>query len=165
MRRQPLPPAAAAASAATAHTASCPADCSACGKLAFISKAPVSRQPKRGADGSFVLKASLLAKSSMHEGEKKLIKREKGVEKQFRWSCTGEGCGLTLGYQSTPWLGDAKCIFVLPGALAVTATDGAGGHGAVKSSLKTTDSGSAASKAVQTAAEQALDLPLNSFSK
>ena len=125
----------------------------------------MSRQPKRKSDGSFVVKSSLVAKLSMQEGEKKLIKREKGIEKQFRWSCTGDGCGLTLCYQSTPWVGDAKCIFVLPGALAVTATDGAGGHGPAKSGLKTSESGAAASKAVQAAAEQALDLPLNAFSK
>ena len=125
----------------------------------------MSRQPKRKADGSFVVQAALLPKLSMQEGEKKLIKREKGIEKQFRWSCAGEGCGLTLCYQSTPWLGDAKCIFVLPGALAVTATDGAGGHGPAKTGLKTSESGAAASKAVQAAAEQALDLPLDSMSK
>ena len=111
------------------------------------------------------MKASLLAKLSMQEGEKKLIKREKGIEKQFRWSCMGDGCGLTLCYQSTPWVGDAKCIFVLPGALAVTATDGAGGHGPVKADLKTSESGAAASKAVQAAADGAVDLRLNSFSR
>ena len=139
------------------------ADCSACGKLAFISTASVSRQPKRKADGSFVVQAALLPKISMQEGEKKLIKREKGIEKQFRWSCAGEGCGLTLCYQSTPWVGDAKCIYVLPRALAVTATDGAGGHGPAKSGLKTTDSGAAAAKVVQAAAEQVLDRPLDSL--
>lgn len=125
----------------------------------------MNTQPKRKADGSCVVKASLLARLSMQEGEKKLIKREKGVEKQFRWSCTGEGCGLTLCYQSTPWVGDAKCIFVLQGALAATATDGTGGHGPAKSGTATSNASAATSKAVRAAADQALDLPLNSFSK
>ena len=58
--------------------------CSACGKLAFISKAPVHDQPRRSTDESFVLRTGLLAKAAMAESEKKLIKREKGVEKQFR---------------------------------------------------------------------------------
>ena len=142
--------------------------CSACGKLAFISKADVTKQPRRSTDQSYVVRTGLLAKVAMVEGEKKLIKREKGVEKQFRWSCTGEGCGLTLCYQSTPWVGDAKCIFVLTGALAVTATDGVGGAGELQAGTqKSLVSGANADKAIGDAVKNMLesaggiDEPLN----
>ena len=65
----------------------------------------------------------------------------------------GEGCGLTLAYQSTPWVGDAKCIFVLKGALAVTATDGVGGASELVASDKNSNhSGANADKAIQDAA-------------
>ena len=107
------------------------ADCSACKKLAFVTKEHCDKQPKRGTDDSTVIKWSLIVKSTMVEGEKKLIKREKGVEKQFRWSCVG--CGLTLGYQSTPWVGDARYVFALKGALSCSAT----AEGAAKSSKGT----------------------------
>jgi hypothetical protein len=44
-----------------------------------------------------------------------LYRSEKGVEKQFRWKCSG--CDLTLGYQSSPFGSCAKFIFVLPSAV------------------------------------------------
>lgn len=91
--------------------------CSACHKLAFICSEPLSKQPKRGTDHSSVMKSSILAKSMMVEGERKMIKRAKGVEKQYRWLCPGDGCGLALCYQSQPFESEAKHIFVLEGAV------------------------------------------------
>ena len=75
----------------------------------------LAKQPKRGTDRSSAIKQPLIAKSMMTEGETKMIKREKGVEKQYRWKCPG--CDLALCYQSTPFDSTTKFVFAMAGAL------------------------------------------------
>ena len=95
--------------------------CAACEKPAVVLSEPLSMQPKRGTDGSSAIKQALIVKSMMIEGDTKMIKRQKGVEKQYRWKCPG--CDLTLCYQSTPFDSTTKFLFAMAGALTTHEDD------------------------------------------
>lgn len=80
---------------------------------------PLSRVPRRSTDRSHVLMAGhQLQKHQLRKGEVKTIRRQKGLERQYRWNCSG--CGVMVAYQSRPFEASAaevKHFYVLPDAV------------------------------------------------
>eukprot|EP00906_Rhabdomonas_costata_P035727 RCo050192 len=76
--------------------------CLYCSHYLLILDTPVERLPRRRTDGAFVLTdpGNMLRKHNMEEAGEKLLRREKGTERQHRYTC--KGCGLMVAYQSTP---------------------------------------------------------------
>eukprot|EP00741_Cyanophora_paradoxa_P025289 tig00000361_g24408.t1 len=72
--------------------------CKACGAKVLKTSAPLAQLPKRKTDGSVVVEFERVLRSvHVAEGETKLIKREKGVERQHRMECPS--CDAVLGYR------------------------------------------------------------------
>eukprot|EP00850_Spirogloea_muscicola_P020166 SM000208S06336 [mRNA] locus=s208:97784:98951:+ [translate_table: standard] len=73
--------------------------------------------PERRTDASRVVDAKAdLVFLACAKGAIKLLKREKGIERQFRYNC--ELCDVCVGYRSTPFEDEAKIIYVFPEAVA-----------------------------------------------
>eukprot|EP00850_Spirogloea_muscicola_P014718 SM000107S14084 [mRNA] locus=s107:320042:322010:+ [translate_table: standard] len=74
---------------------------------------PLEEMPERRTDASRVVDAKAdLVFLACAKGAIKLLKREKGVERQFRYNC--ELCDVCVGYRSTPFEDEAKIIYVFP---------------------------------------------------
>ena len=77
--------------------------CTVCGTRAFSLRdsAKLSMQPKRKTDGSYAIDtAALLTDLRVADGGMKLLRRAKGVERQYRLHCCD--CCVALGYVSAP---------------------------------------------------------------
>lgn len=90
--------------------------CSACSHFCVKLARPLTELPSRKTDGSRVID---MAKDLVHlmcaKGGVKLLKREKGTEKQYRYNC--ELCDLCVGYRSVPYEEETKFMYILPKAL------------------------------------------------
>ena len=90
--------------------------CMCCGESALIlgnAKQSLNSLPRRKTDGAYVLdKESTVFKLKTNQGEKKLLKREKGYERQHRLVCGS--CGVFVAYRSEE---ESPITFVLPDAL------------------------------------------------
>lgn len=90
--------------------------CSFCGHYAIIVDCDIGKLPKRGSDGSFVLdETKHVFKRQMNDGQTKVIRRDKGVEKQYRFHC--KECDLPLCYRSAPKDKDSKYSYFIKDAL------------------------------------------------
>mmetsp|Transcript_29283 Transcript_29283/g.80182 ORF Transcript_29283/g.80182 Transcript_29283/m.80182 type:complete len:198 (+) Transcript_29283:95-688(+) len=75
--------------------------CSICGELCITSDADVKTMPKRSTDSAIALDEALyFHKKYANFGEKILLRRQNGVEKQYRFYC--RQCRQPLGYRPNP---------------------------------------------------------------
>eukprot|EP00928_Gymnodinium_smaydae_P069990 TRINITY_DN53948_c0_g1_i1.p2 TRINITY_DN53948_c0_g1~~TRINITY_DN53948_c0_g1_i1.p2 ORF type:complete len:196 (-),score=45.53 TRINITY_DN53948_c0_g1_i1:63-650(-) len=75
--------------------------CSICGELSVTSDVDVKVMPKRSTDSAFALDESMyFHKKYANFGEKILLRRPAGVEKQYRFYC--RQCRNPLGYRCSP---------------------------------------------------------------
>ncbi|CAI6007290.1 unnamed protein product [Closterium sp. NIES-65] len=90
--------------------------CAACNHFCFKFARPLSALPERRTDGSRVVEAATdLVTMMAVKGGQKLLKREKGVERQFRYNC--ELCDACIAYRPVPYDQDCKYIYLFPEAL------------------------------------------------
>ncbi|CAI5517063.1 unnamed protein product [Closterium sp. Naga37s-1] len=90
--------------------------CAACNHFCFKLARPLSALPERRTDGSRVVEAATdLVTMMAVKGGQKLLKREKGVERQFRYNC--ELCDACMAYRPVPYEQDSKYIYLFPEAL------------------------------------------------
>jgi len=79
-----------------------------CGEFALVIDKDISLLPRRKTDGAIILRASALDgqpkpqifKLNVNISSPILIKRENGLECQYRYTCTR--CALPIGYQTAP---------------------------------------------------------------
>lgn len=94
-----------------------------CGHLAIILDCDVSALPMRPRDGARVVDGNKHAhKLSCEPGETVYLKREKGLELQYRKKC--KRCGLWLFYQHER---KTKITFIVDGAIVSSSKDKEGG--------------------------------------
>lgn len=74
--------------------------CTTCFHHAVVLKGHVTGYKRRKTDQSFVIPPEEVLDNVMGDGGVKLVRREKGLERQFRLKCPG--CGVWLGYKSSP---------------------------------------------------------------
>ncbi|CAI5474381.1 unnamed protein product [Closterium sp. Yama58-4] len=87
--------------------------CAACTHFCFKLARPLSVLPERRTDGSRVVEAATdLVTMMAVKGGQKLLKREKGVERQFRYNC--ELCDACIAYRPVPYEQDCKYIYLFP---------------------------------------------------
>ena len=92
-----------------------------CGQLALILDTTFEHLPLRRLDNARVIDAKAHAyKLSCVEGNEVFLKREKGVERQFRQTC--KNCGLWMFYNHVKK--DAKVTFIVHGALVLQKDNG-----------------------------------------
>jgi hypothetical protein len=74
----------------------------------------LSLLPRRRTDNSYVVvEQTQLHKNKLQAGEVKAIKREKGVEKQWRLVCPNGECGVTLAYRPAPHEEPTQFLYLL----------------------------------------------------
>jgi len=92
-----------------------------CGQLALIIDSELNKLPLRPKDHSRVIdSAKHSCKLSCEDGDEVFLKRQKGLERQFRKKC--KGCGLWLFYQHEKR--NSKVTFIVDGALVKGKEDG-----------------------------------------
>lgn len=92
-----------------------------CGQLALILDTTIEKLPLRRVDEARVIDAKFHAyKLSSVEGTEVFLKREKGVERQFRQKC--KHCGLWVFYSHVKK--DSKVTFIVDGALVLQKDSG-----------------------------------------
>ncbi|XP_065068838.1 STING ER exit protein-like [Rhopilema esculentum] len=92
-----------------------------CGQLALIIDCELSKLPLRPRDHSRVIDQGHHSfKLTCEDGDEVFLKREKGLERQFRKKC--KSCGLWLFYQHEKR--NTKITFVVDGALVKGKEDG-----------------------------------------
>ena len=52
---------------------------------------------------------------ALRKGDMKAIKRDKGIEQQYRFNCTV--CGLCLAYSPSPWDKNVTLLYLMDGAV------------------------------------------------
>ncbi|GBG46512.1 hypothetical protein CBR_g79910 [Chara braunii] len=93
--------------------------CSACGHFCFKLARILSEMPERKTDNSRVVEVGKdLCSLVCAKGGTKLLKRDKGVEKQYRYNC--ELCDLCVGYRPVPYEMATKYIYIFPEAVKAT---------------------------------------------
>lgn len=96
-----------------------------CGQLALILDTTIENLPLRRLDHARVIDSKMHAyKLSCVEGDEVFLKRDKGVERQFRQKC--KSCGLWMFYNHVKK--DVKVTFIVDGSL-VLQKDAVGKHG------------------------------------
>ena len=95
-------------------------NCCYCGEFCAIFDAKLDVQPKRSTDKSTAVSRKHILKQRLKEGDKKRIKRPKGIETQFRMVCPG--CGLFVAYRSTQDLKKMKYLYICEAALTQKAS-------------------------------------------
>ena len=95
-------------------------NCCYCGHFCAILNEKLEVLPKRSTDGSTAVAKKHVLKQRLAEGEKKRIKRPKGIETQYRMLCPG--CNLFVAYRSTPKVSAAKYIYICEDSLTQKAT-------------------------------------------
>lgn len=84
--------------------------CINCATYCMITDEPLSDMPQRKTDEAFVLPEKKCKKNNMTNGEVKAIKRDKGVEKQYRINCSN--CGNPIAYRPVEWSQPTKFMYV-----------------------------------------------------
>lgn len=74
--------------------------CKTCFHHTVVLKQYISKYKKRRTDHSFVIPSEEVLDNVLEESGVKLIRREKGLERQFRLKCPE--CGVWVGYKSSP---------------------------------------------------------------
>ena len=81
--------------------------CAACAAFALITDAPLEVAPRRKTDGAAVMdEGKATFRRAMVAGDTKLIRRDAGVERQYRLNC--KHCALPLAYRTAPIDAPAK---------------------------------------------------------
>jgi len=94
--------------------------CALCRTLALQIDKPLEGLPRRKTDESYVInKDKALYKLTIVPGEKVSIKRDKGVEVQYRYHCAH--CNQVVGYSSAPQHGAAQYTYILKDSLVPAA--------------------------------------------
>eukprot|EP00667_Euglena_gracilis_P019387 EG_transcript_20788 len=92
--------------------------CVNCSEFALILTDPLEKLPRRKTDSAFVVTNAdeALLRNNMMEGDCKLLKREGGAERQYRWLC--RGCKLVLAYRSADFKdGTHRSLYLKDGML------------------------------------------------
>eukprot|EP00668_Euglena_longa_P014175 GGOE01018151.1.p1 GENE.GGOE01018151.1~~GGOE01018151.1.p1 ORF type:complete len:273 (-),score=88.73 GGOE01018151.1:223-1041(-) len=92
--------------------------CVNCSEFAVILTDPLEKLPRRKTDNAFVVTndEEVMYRNNMLEGDCKLLKREGGAERQYRWLC--RGCKLVLAYRSGDFKDAAhRALYLKDGAL------------------------------------------------
>merc|ERR1719482_1510826 len=75
--------------------------CSICGELSITCDAEIKRMPRRSTDHAYALdEAMYFHKKYANFGEKILLRRQNGVERQYRFYC--KQCRQPFGYRPNP---------------------------------------------------------------
>eukprot|EP00899_Mesostigma_viride_P028320 jgi/Mesvir1/8673/Mv02613-RA.1 len=91
-------------------------NCSACAHFCMKLARHLEEMPERRTDNSRVVDmAKDMCLLAVVKGEVKTIKREKGLEKQYRYNC--ELCDICIAYRPVPFTQETKFIYVFPNAL------------------------------------------------
>ena len=96
-----------------------PYTCSICGTTVFKlrNQATLEAQPTRKTDGSHALDTTtVLVDLRVTSGGVKLLRRDKGTERQHRINCCD--CGVPLGYKSSPLDVPSRWLYIFGGAVA-----------------------------------------------
>lgn len=92
-----------------------------CGQMSLILDCMIEKLPLRPTDGARVVDAVYHAhKLNADTDETVYLKREKGIERQYRSKC--KKCGIPLFYKHDP---DGQATFIMRGALTSTVAEGA----------------------------------------
>merc|ERR1712137_355565 len=90
--------------------------CSICGELSCTTDADIPKLPKRSTDKAFVMdEATHFTKKYTNFGEEILLRRQNGVEKQYRFYC--KQCRQPLGYRPSPPSETSKYTYFYKDAL------------------------------------------------
>merc|ERR1712048_1050266 len=90
--------------------------CSICGELSVTCDADVKVMPRRSTDSAIALdEAMFFHKKYANFGERILLRRQNGVEKQYRFYC--RQCRQPLGYRSSPPTETSKFTYFYDKAL------------------------------------------------
>mmetsp|Transcript_27477 Transcript_27477/g.53601 ORF Transcript_27477/g.53601 Transcript_27477/m.53601 type:complete len:274 (-) Transcript_27477:96-917(-) len=90
--------------------------CFACGSFVMAVDGRLHQMPRRKTDSAIVLDSKKRLKHRLEQGEVKTLKREGGVEKQYRWRCT---CGVPISYQSSEWTTEVQYVYIIDCSLAL----------------------------------------------
>jgi hypothetical protein len=70
--------------------------CSLCGRIVFVTNTFLEQLPRRRTDNAISIElCENFIKLSLDRDRVKHLKRENGIEIQYRWKCQ---CGITIGY-------------------------------------------------------------------
>ena len=98
-----------------------PIFCSACGTVVFsvhLACKALAAVKRRGTDNAWALnEAKLLRDFRLCRGETKLIRREKGVERQHRFNCAN--CEIFVAYRPKPRSEPSKFLYIVPGGVVM----------------------------------------------
>jgi len=103
-------------SAESSNESFVPYYCFACGSFVMAVDGRLHQMPRRKTDAAIVLESKKRLKHRLHQGDCKTLKREGGVEKQYRWHCT---CGVPVSYQSSEWSSECSFVYVIDCSLAL----------------------------------------------
>ena len=95
-----------------------PYNCSICGTTVFKlrNQATLEAQPRRKTDSSIALDTThVLVDLRVTSGGVKLLRRDKGTERQHRINCCN--CGVPLGYKSSPLDIPSRWVYIFSGAV------------------------------------------------
>ena len=95
-------------------------NCNYCGHFCAILNEKIENLPKRSTDRSTAVAKKHVLKQIFKEGDKKRIKRKKGIETQYRMVCPG--CGLFVAYRSQKDIKQIKYWYICESALTQKAT-------------------------------------------
>ena len=84
--------------------------------MVLILSSPLERFPHRRTDNANIIKFSEIQRYRLNEGDMKLLKREKGVERQYRLVCSH--CGIWCAYLERPVSVQQDYMFFIDGALS-----------------------------------------------
>ena len=90
--------------------------CKTCAKFCLKLTKSYSELPKRRTDNSVVVLENLVVALDMAKGDALAIKREKGVERQYRLHCVQ--CDMPLAYRSVPFGKQGKFLYLMQNAVS-----------------------------------------------
>eukprot|EP00741_Cyanophora_paradoxa_P021142 tig00021339_g20407.t1 len=90
--------------------------CRACGTYALVLATQIHKLPRRRTDGSYVVEVQAHGcRLSLEKGKVVAVKRDAGVEKQYRFQCSS--CDLVIAYQNSDFESSPKYVYVCESAL------------------------------------------------
>eukprot|EP00928_Gymnodinium_smaydae_P072656 TRINITY_DN55985_c0_g1_i1.p1 TRINITY_DN55985_c0_g1~~TRINITY_DN55985_c0_g1_i1.p1 ORF type:complete len:203 (-),score=40.19 TRINITY_DN55985_c0_g1_i1:110-640(-) len=93
--------------------------CKRCNTHVVITDVDLQTLPRRNTDGALILDArkAIVQPNTAVQDEAQLIRRPKGVERQYVHACSS--CGKEVGYTSTPPDADLKLLYLSETAVSV----------------------------------------------